>query len=68
MIKTKDDHKKKSMKMDFIRLVELKNESVKIQRVSNLLRFYSITFLFVLYVSQLYSLDCSNYRLWPNRL
>ena len=34
----------------------------------NLLRYYSITFLFVVYVSQLYSLDCSNYRFWPNGL
>jgi hypothetical protein len=52
MIKTKDDSKKEYMRMIFMTLVYLKNESIKIQRAINLLRFYSITFFFVLYVCQ----------------
>ena len=51
MIKTKGDPKKNEY--DFIDIGELKNESIKIQRASNLLRFYSITFVFSLCVSQL---------------
>jgi hypothetical protein len=48
----------------------MKNESIKIQRNQNneLPSFLFIIFLFVLYVSLLYSLDFSNYRMWPNRL
>ena len=58
------------MKLDFLRLVLLKNGSIKIQRNQNneLPSLLFITFLFVLYVSLLYSLDFSNYRLWPKRL
>ena len=49
--------------------MDFRNESIKIQRNQNneLPSLSFITFLFVLYVSLLYSLDFSNYRMWPKR-
>ena len=55
--KTEDEVKKESMTMTFLRLVGLKIELIKIQRTTNLLCFYSITFVLILFVAEFYILN-----------
>ena len=59
--------RKLSMRMVFLRLVSLNIESIKIQRVTNLLHFYSNIFVFILFVAQIYILDYNNCNLWSRK-